>query len=433
MCGIALATTKEECERMLEILAHRGRDDRQIVKVKDWWLGFNRLAIVDRNNFGKQPYVDYEGTAIAFNGEIYNYREVYPSAPSEIMMLAELLDTHKDFERVVDGYYGIVRVAPSEDKITLARDLFGVIPLYYVRVAGRLYAAASEKKALQRMGPILEVHAGETYEFSMDGRCAPPKRWDPFSLHFETVDMEHVQFLFERAVNRRMVHADVPITFALSGGLDSALVLWAARAINRQLYAVRHVTAVTVGVDPNSDEVKNAKALADICGAKWKFVQLTKAMVDEHRERIKYHLEDDTPNPIKWRGMLRNYFVAMHAPGTVILCGEGADEIGCGYPSHASVLPGLDLEWKSLSTVHSMPAINLDRVNKGGMAWTKEFRVPFLDRALVLYLMGCRKEPGKGIFKRMAMRMGLPDFILTKPKYGEEEKRLEELAGFAGA
>lgn len=436
MCGIALARTEEDVRKMLEVLEHRGKDDRRVVKCGDWWLGQNRLAIVDRGEDGAQPFVN--GTAATvFSGEVYNYKEVYevleekPTAKSEIRVIDKLMKEHDEFERILDGYFAIIRVDRKEDRVTLARDLFGVMPLYFVWHGTFLDAAASEKKALKALGEtgrIAEVGASETLSFwEHNGAYRGDRVYDPYSLHLEKVDYEHVVFLFERAVLRRVEHAEVPVTIALSGGLDSAMVAWALKKM--PWTKTREIDSITVGVDEKSDEVQNAKRLAEMLGIQWTFVRLTKEVVKEHWERVLYHLEDARENPIKLRGMLRNYFVALHSKGTVILCGEGADEIGAGYPSHERAGNGLKLEWKVLSTIRSMPAIGLDRVNKGGMAWTKEFRMPFLDRALVLYLMGCRKQLGKGVFRQMARQMGLPEFILSKPKYGVEEKNLEELAG----
>lgn len=430
MCGIVLAKSRVEAERMLEVLEHRGRDDRRIVEFNGWFIGQNRLQIVGGLD-AAQPYVDshMEGirSVTTFNGEIYNYKEIYealgvdaPVRKTEVAVVSRLLDVSSQFDRILDGYYGIIRV--DSRTATLSRDLLGVIPLYYeIDAFGKLVAAASEKKALENK--IIEVEAGQTLTFdSKSGTVFKDSKYDPYSLHLEELDLSHLEFLFKRAVRRRITHSDVPVTVALSGGLDSALVLWAAAQLRLP------VDAITVGVDENSDEVSNARELSYLCRVDWKFVQLNEVEVEAHAEKIRYHLEDgDKHNPVKWRGMLRNYFVAKHAKGTVILCGEGADEIGAGYPSHQKAGDGLRLEWKCLSTVRSMPAINLDRVNKGGMAWTKEFRTPFLDRALILYVMGCRKEQNKGIFRKLAQRMGLPGFILQKPKYGTEEKALEAL------
>lgn len=426
MCGIVLAKTRAEAERMLEVLEHRGHDARRIVEINGWFVGQNRLQIVGGIE-ALQP-ASLDDAVTTFNGEIYNYKEIYealgqddleiaPEQKTEVATLARLMEVSSQFERILDGYYGIIRV--EEKRIILSRDLFGVIPLYYEESYGKIVAAASEKKALN--GDVVEVQAGETLRFDISGTLFEQRKFDPFSLHLEKMDFAHLEFLFKRAVERRITHSEVPVTIALSGGLDSALVLWAAAQMRFK------VDAITVGYDIDSDEVRNAEALTNRCCIDWKFVKLDKMVVAEEAEKIRYHLEDSIENPIKWRGMLRNYYVAKHAPGTVILCGEGADEIGAGYPSHQRAGDGLRLEWKVLSTVRSMPAINLDRVNKGGMAWTKEFRTPFLDRALVLYVLACKKEQNKGIFRKLAKRMGLPGFILQKSKYGAEEKALEAL------
>jgi asparagine synthase (glutamine-hydrolysing) len=418
MCGIVLARTKEEAERMLEVLEHRGRDDRRIETwCGCWYVGQNRLQIVGGAG-AFQPYLDEHGVT-TFNGEIYNYKEIFidrnPKPFTEVAVLSELLKEHSQFDRVLDGYYAIIRV--DNRGITLSRDLFGVMPLYYSMSKGRLTAVASEKKALT--GDIFEVRAATTLWFSFDGDMVEIRTFDPYSLHLEDLDVAHLEFLFRRAVKRRYAHSEVPVTVSLSGGLDSSLVLWTAAQLRLK------VDAITVGYDENSDEVLNARELANLCNVDWTFVKLNEVEVEDHAEKIRYHLEDPEENPIKWRGMLRNYFVAKNAKGTVILCGEGADEIGAGYPSHQRVGEGISLEWKSLSTIRSMPAINLDRVNKGGMAWTKEFRTPFLDRALALYVISCKKEQNKGVFRKLADRIGLPGFVLRKPKYGSEEKALE--------
>ena len=301
--------------------------------------------------------------------------------------------------------------------------MIGVIPLYYLpSKAGRSFQIASEKKAFDAPG-AREVMPGETLVFDFKGRLLKRRRFDPYSLHLEDMDLDHLGFLFRRAVSRRITHSEKPVCVALSGGLDSSMVLKTAL----QVTGYKTIHAITVCVDPDSEEAQNAQRFARSLGVSHKVVRVTTADIEQHREALLYHLEDYRQNPIKYAAMIRNYFTAMHAPGTVVLCGEGADEIGCGYPSHLRQ-SGIGLEWKSLSTLRSMHAINLDRVNKGGMAFTKEFRTPFLDRALVLYLMGCAKAPNKGWFRELATtQLEIPDYILNKCKYTSEESHLWQM------
>lgn len=410
---------------MLEVLEHRGRDHRGMVQARGHWVGHNRLAIVDLSESGNQPLVTRDGV-VAFNGEIYNYLELYDSMleirgrpRNEVWVLSQLLRQHHQFWRVVDGYYALVYFDWRYNRIVLSRDMVGVIPLYYELVPGGI-EVASEKKALTN--PI-EVGAGETLTFSLDGRMIDRHVQDFYSMHLAPIDLPHLKNLFMEAVKKRLVHSDVPVCIALSGGLDSSMVMAAAHQIRGGYYGA-NLQAITVGIDSESEEVANARKYCAQLGVDHQVVLLTKEQIEAEREKILWYLEDPIPNKIKYAAMIRNYFVAKHAPGTVILCGEGADEIGCGYPSHARTQSQMELEWKSLSTLRSMPAINMDRVNKGGMAWTKEYRVPFLDRALVLYLMGVQKQLDKQYFRYVAKKLGVPEYILNKKKYSTEEDRL---------
>lgn len=428
MCGLAMSTDVALTWSMLEVLAHRGKDERRVVAHRNKiWLGQNRLAIVDLTPAASQPLVT-AASIVAFNGEIFNCdtlglamladaNPIKPKVVNEIHVIEALMRRHrKSFERFLDGYYAIALIDRGRQQIVLSRDIIGVVPLYYQRKKGQLpFAVASEKKALVK--PI-EVKPGQTLTFTLEGKLLKQRVYDPISLHMEMLELDHLDMLFRRAVRRRITHSDKPVCVALSGGLDSSLVLAVAHQIDP------NIEAVTVGFDPNSEEVNNARMLCEhLHIRRHRIVLLSDALIAKHREAILYHLEDPVHNPIKYAAMIRNYFTAMDAPGTVILCGEGADEVGCGYPPHLA-RRGLELEWKSFSTLRSMRAINLDRVNKGGMAFTREYRTPFLDRALVLYMMGCSKLPGKQYFRELAMRYDLPGYILSKAKYSPEETKL---------
>jgi len=441
MCGIAFSNERATTDAMLERLGHRGKDARVVKSFVSHatglggFLGHNRLAIVDLTDAGLQP-LETAQSIIGFVGEIFNYEAIYKGLQlhhrvpcNEIHTLEYLLREHEQFDRILDGYYAIVRIDKSAQTITLARDLIGVVPLYYRSKAG-LFQVASEKKAFDAPG-AREVMPGETLVFDFRGRRLKRRCFDPYSLHLEDMDLDHLGFLFRRAVCRRVTHSEKPVCVALSGGLDSSMVLKAAV----EVAGPEALHAITVCVDADSEEVSNAQRFARLLGVPHKVVSVGATEIEQHRDAILYHLEDHRQNPIKYGAMIRNYFTAMHAPGTVVLCGEGADEIGCGYPSHRRCARfSIELEWKSLSTLRSMHAINLDRVNKGGMAFTKEFRTPFLDRSLVLYLMGCAKSPNKGWFRELCRhQLEIPEYILNKPKYTSEESCLWQMVeGWSG-
>lgn len=430
MCGIYLSCDFHDALRGTKVLVHRGQSSnvRSVPLPQSGWVyvGFNRLAIVDTDEpWAEQPFED-GNSVVAFNGELYNRdvlisgmsvddNPIKPRARTEVAVIDAMMRRFpRHFQRFFDGYFAIVRVDKSNGQITIARDLLGVMPLYYQK---HPFAIASERKAL---GPHpIEVQPGETLVFNSKGKLLRKHRYDPWSLHMEPMNHGHLADLFLRAVDRRLTHSEVPVCLALSGGLDSALV---AAAAYRKTQEPLHAITVVIGGD-KSDEVMNARAVCKQFKMVHHVVPITKQQVMEDLPNILYYLEDPRFNPIKYAAMIRNYYTAKYAPGTVILCGEGADEIGCGYPPHLA-RKGIELEWKSFSTVRSMHAINLDRVNKGGMAFTKEFRTPFLDRALILYCMGCKKEPGKPYFRELAKWWDVPQCVLDKPKYSTEENLL---------
>lgn len=427
MCGIVLSPdldkTREGCIQTI----YRGRDSNKIVKVAGLYLGFNRLSIVTVAGLaGQQPY-EHDQAATVFNGEIYNYKDLYigmttdddkcePTFVSEVAVIDALIRrSRRHFFRYLDGYYAIVRVCEKTKTVLVSRDLIGVMPLYFQTKP--YFMVASEKKVLDNPREVLP---GYTLIFDLKGKILDQYVFDPYSLHMEDMDLDHLDYLFTKAVTKRVEHSEEPVTIALSGGLDSSMVLWKAYQVRKD------IRAVTVSYDPSSDEVRNSQRVCKLLGVEHTVIALSEQRIRDWWESMLFHLEDPEANPIKRAAMIRNYFTAMYSKGKVILCGEGADEIGGGYPPHLQ-RQGIALEWKCLSTLRSMHAINLDRVNKGGMAWTKEFRVPFLDRALVLYMMGCKKSYNKNYFKTLALRWGVPEEIVFRKKYSSEEDSLRAL------
>lgn len=429
MCGIVVGREYESVAAALTLLAHRGPDGKMIRGNDNYYIGHARLAIVDLSSHGVQPAQTYHGDCTAFNGEIYNYGTIAdmlrerPRYRNEVWTLKQLLYESKDFMRILDGDFAIAHVN-RRGELILARDFIGVVPLYYQMVDGRFFRAASEKKCLEPNRKIYEVRPGQTLRFDEKGRFKSSWIWDPISLHLRMPSVKELADLFGRACRRRYIHSDVPVAVALSGGLDSSLIL--LELVKTQQYnTMQTLSAVTVVVE-ESDELEIAQRLAQDLNVRHTVVKLTEEEIRSEWDRIQWHMETTGTNPVKWRGMVRNYFVAKYAKTKVILTGEGADEVFCGYPQHQN-LKGLKLEWKSFGSFRSMPAINLDRVNKGGLAWGAEYRVPFLDRDLVLYTMGCWKEPGKQLLREVAEEMNMPQYVLDKPKYGVEEKQLGEI------
>src|SRR5665647_764619 len=148
MCGIVglvgigpdTAREVQTAERMLATLAHRGPDNSQVVRLGGAVLGTARLALVDRPT-SKHPMQDPSGRfMLSFNGEIYNYRELRRILEGEGVAFSTSGDTevllHWLVRRGVDGLadlkgqFALAFWDSTSDTIVLARDRFGIVPLY---------------------------------------------------------------------------------------------------------------------------------------------------------------------------------------------------------------------------------------------------------------------------------------------------------------
>lgn len=242
----------------------------------DLAFGFRRLAILDLSPGGHQPMASHDGRFwIIFNGEIYNYQELrdelaqhqhkFETTSDTEVILAAYLQWGESCVEHFNGMFALAIWDTVAKKIFIARDRFGEKPFYYVYVPNRLFAFASEIKALWAAAVAArnmheetlalfteygQVEAGEQtiYEnvfrlpqahcltLTPDGRLQKRRYWDidPRVKIEDWSDeryVEHFRELLIRSVRLRL-RADVPVGSSLSGGLDSSTVVG---VINRLL------------------------------------------------------------------------------------------------------------------------------------------------------------------------------------------------------
>jgi asparagine synthase (glutamine-hydrolysing) len=416
MCGIFASRDKRRVHQALLHMVHRGPDASDIRSVGGYHVGFNRLAIVDTQApEAHQPYMTRKGNVVVFNGEIYNYRALWREAPSEIALIAEMLDERLDPREYFDGDYAILYYNPSLQTIDLWRDRFGVCPLYYSRNGD----VSSEQRRLD---------AG-SYEVPAHGhvRLAPGARVvqrDVMPLYGATGSDQRLSTLIDAlqsAVASRASHSDSGFSLALSGGLDSSLIAYSLSSMG-----LRPLAAICASFSEESEDLKAARVVADALHFD---LYPVPAYPDSRGEieRIREHF-DGPISPMRWRGGLRTYAVAKHAPTRVILGGDGPDELIGGYPSHHKFARAYRTTAKRLSTVRSMQHFNLDRTNKMGMAHSKEYRAPFLESTLSQLLLSVPFQARKQIFRDMLHYMGAPDeIVFRESKYSPDELAIESV------
>jgi asparagine synthase (glutamine-hydrolysing) len=367
MCGICGFTWQDETlvQAMTQTLSHRGPDQQGIHSFPGVSFGHRRLSIIDLSELGRQPIFNEDGSVIVvFNGEIYNFA----SLRIELEKLGHTFRGHSDSETIVHAYeeYGVDCVhhfqgmfafAAWDQKtgeLFIARDRIGIKPLYYAVVDDQLLFASEIKsllacpkieRKLNRQalyhylghefvpGPmtmfegIHKLPAGHCLKWK-HGEMQIDEWWDiaypdPPTLTDPQAAIEQVQFLLEQAVKDRLV-SDVPLGAFLSGGLDSSAIVAMMR---------KHVTGTlrtfTIGYEDKSfSELDYAKTVSDQFGTE-SHVLMVNDMTPELIEQSIWHLDEPMTDLSSIPLMLLCEKAKQDV--SVILSGEGGDEIFAGY------------------------------------------------------------------------------------------------------
>lgn len=384
MCGItgAYGAVWQGEQAALDQLRHRGPDGQGITEFADGYLGHSRLAIVDVQG-GQQPLADHTGTRwLVCNGEIYNHpqlRDRYSSYPyrttsdSEDILAVYAQQGHA-LTAQLEGMYAFALRDGAD--LLLVRDPLGIKPLYFGRDGATLYFA-SEIKALQSVvKDIVEFPAGHGYStrrgfwryYSLEEDAC-------YSLPNARITPADVRAELELAVRSHLM-SDVPLGVFLSGGLDSSVI---SALVARELPKVH---SFSVGM-ADSRDVAFARQVAQHIGSTHHEEIYTEADMIAVLPEVIYYLESFDPALV--RSAVANYFLARLARQhvTVVLSGEGADELYSGY-SYLKALPTPQaLERELLEITSELHNRNLQRLDRMTMAHGLEGRVPFLDRRFV--------------------------------------------------
>ncbi len=377
MCGIAglvLATGSAppdpaQLGALARALGHRGPDGAGHTVVGRIALVHTRLAIIDVEG-GDQPLFAGSAALVA-NGEIYNYRELRAETPG--VQYATDSDCEpplhlwlRDGERFTDrlrGMYAIAIHDRAARTVTLARDPFGIKPLYTTAIEGGL-AFASEPRAFLEAGlvprglrhsardELLQVQFTSGAETIFPGiqRVRPGETLTCAEGHVierrraaslpeggpETIGEEAALERLDRALEESVhLHqrSDVPYGMFLSGGVDSAAILALMSRLNSN-----PVLAFTAGFDvPGAaDERGRAQAVARAAGADHETIEISERMVWDHLPEIVGCMDD----PAADYAIIPTWFLARRAAQQVkvVLCGEGGDEIFGGYGRYRTAM-----------------------------------------------------------------------------------------------
>jgi len=375
MCGIVgFYSNRNDKEsiitQQLNTLYHRGPDDQKIYIDKNIALGHSRLAIIDISH-AQQPMKSFDNRYIlVFNGEIYNYLELRQHLVSRGIQFKTHSDTEvllnmyieygKECVSKLNGMFAFSIYDKQKDILFLARDHFGIKPIYYT-YKNNDFIFASEVKAILKYPDITaevdaksmneyltfqvmlkkhtlfkNIHTIEpaTYMIVEKGKVKEKKKYWEFSYDIDDSKTEEqytseLLHLLENSLNIQ-TRSDVPVGAYLSGGIDSSLVSTLA---SKNYFGDFHTFSGGFKDSKDFDETEYAKIVhKSINSIHHEIFPNSKDFVDNF-EKIIYHMDYPEAGP----GVFSQYMVSKLASEhvKVVLGGQGGDEIFGGYTRYA--------------------------------------------------------------------------------------------------
>ena len=401
MCGIVGIIHKDRARQveepvlkaMRDLLVHRGPDDAGLFIDEHAGIGHRRLSIIDLSG-GQQPMTNEDGTLwIVFNGEIYNFRSIRDFLLTKGHQFRTRSDTEvilhlyeekgADCVRALNGIFVFAIWDTKQKSLFLARDHMGVKPLYYAET-DEAFLFSSEIKSIVKSGYMEPRCRDESvFEYFMfrhvsgehtlfdgvknllpaytlyfkDGRIETRRYWSPYPIgKNDSSDFkkssEELSVLLEDAVRMQLI-SDVPLGTFCSGGLDSSLVTALAA---RQ--AGHRINTFSVGFhEEGYDETSYARIVSDRCGTDHHEVKVSNREFADLLTKMIWHNDE----PLNFANSVQIYAISKLAKDyvTVVLTGEGSDELFAGYPRY--FIPRLSSLYRNLPSFFKTIALSCAR------------------------------------------------------------------------
>jgi asparagine synthase (glutamine-hydrolysing) len=373
MCGIAgvfqlacgsIAGMDQKLGAMNHLLRHRGPDGSGVWVHPQQHIGFahQRLSIIDLSDAASQPMSDQYGNWIAYNGEIYNYRELREELGRENFVTTSdtevILHAYRkwgaDCVNHLRGMFAFVLWDEQDQKLFCARDRFGIKPFYYC-IVDNVFYCASEAKALLPFLPEISTDTkalaeyltfqyiiGDTTLFKGVKQLLPAhhiaihggeihvnRYWDVrYSMDFDHSPSYFTRRLYELVEDSLQLHmrSDVPVGSYVSGGIDSSLMHILSNGLEADSRLGFHGRFTEY---PGYDESHYAMAAVKQGGGALHTIDITAEDFRKHINEVIYHLDFPVAGPGSFSQYMVSKMAAEHVK--VVLGGQGGDEIFGGY------------------------------------------------------------------------------------------------------
>lgn len=373
MCGIAGIigpnASQHSLKCMLSALRHRGPDGHGTLIENRVALGHQRLSILDLSSAANQPF-RFGDLSIVFNGEIYNYLELratllerghsfLTTSDTEVLLHA-YAEWGEECLNKLDGMWAFCIFNRSNNQVFLARDRFGIKPLYYVWDSRDFYFSSEIKGLLQvptvsrRMNVknvadylilgltdhneqtcFMDVHQlapGKAMRLDAGTQSIQIFRYYDLQRRIEqipTPSTESYADALQHAIDTHL-RSDVAVGTCLSGGLDSSVVAALASTLYRKNSSRPFIAITARSGDPKNDETGYARKVVERRCLEWHTVSPTYDSFRSEFERCLWHQEEPVVSP----SVYMQYAVMAKARAVglkVLLDGQGGDETLAGY------------------------------------------------------------------------------------------------------
>lgn len=403
MCGIAGIISKnniiknrfDDFIKSSKLMIHRGPDSNDFIKHNNALLIHYRLSIIDLDIRSNQPFTSKSGQNVCvYNGEIYNFKDLIPTLDTKLrttsdteVMLESFEKNGEQFASKWNGFFAMAILNQNHHKITLIRDRFGIKPLYYYE-DDEVIIFASEAKVIYNwlehitislkglseylwygntisketmVTNVTKFEPGTLLEIDLNNfKKRKSKFWSNPGTKYnnlkESENINNIKDLLSKAVERQLI-SDVPLGILLSGGIDSsAIVALASQKSNSKLdtYSVEY--DFNIG---GESELKKAAMVSKMYNTNHHEMVITSKDVPDIFSALVFQY--DEPFADSANIPLFQLSKACSNDKTVILQGDGGDEIFAGYRRY-NIMDWLSF-WKHTSTL-AYKFINKDRLKE---------------------------------------------------------------------
>lgn len=476
MCGIAgevywdgQQATTQRLQTMLSTMEKRGPDDSGTWVSHQVGFGHRRLAIIDLSAGGHQPMRDQELTLV-FNGCIYNYRALR----DQLMALGQVFVSESDTEVVIkafrqwgmecvqyfEGMFAFAIWDDHQQQLCLARDRFGIKPLYYAAVEGGLRFASNTQALIATGGMDLSIDpVGLHHQFTLHGvipaphtilkgiKKLAPGHWlvvnpdgqiyhkqywhlkaerttqyqqawlkksdlsesELAALSDEEAWIEAVHLALRDAVAKRLTASDVPVGVLLSGGLDSSLIVALLAEAGVENIHTFSIGFEDIGQEEGSEFVYSDQVVKAYNTVHQKYQVPNEVVLPRLNEAIAAMSE-----PMFGQDAIAFYLLSEQVSQSVkvVMSGQGADEVFAGYfwyPQMAEAAQrdpeGSPLSW--------FEPYYFDRTHS---EWCDMIAAPFqVENVTAHYIQDRLSEPGATGFLDQVLRLDASTLIVDDP------------------